>query len=237
MCKSHPIDCGKRIGGVRATLTSLNLAFTLIETLVVIAILAVLIALVVPVTKSVQDNSKQAACVSNLRQIGVALLAFASENDGQFPHVGGVVLLGELDKITGKPSWAEQIDPYLPNESGVFQCPADPVMSPNTYYLSAWAPFIENGRQTAPMRMQKVTRPSAMILAGDCMVKGWQASDADKDDCNGEIIPAFGGPGWHRGKSNLLFVDGHVSAETEFDHTRMTTRYEGVGYEYFSSEE
>jgi prepilin-type N-terminal cleavage/methylation domain-containing protein/prepilin-type processing-associated H-X9-DG protein len=61
-------------------------AFTLVELLVVIAVVAILAALLLPALASARDKSRQAACVSNLRQIGIALLNYASDNDGHIPY-------------------------------------------------------------------------------------------------------------------------------------------------------
>lgn len=61
-------------------------AFTLIELLVVIAIIAVLAALMLPSLASAREKGWQAACLSNLRQIGLAIHAYASDNDGKIPY-------------------------------------------------------------------------------------------------------------------------------------------------------
>jgi prepilin-type N-terminal cleavage/methylation domain-containing protein/prepilin-type processing-associated H-X9-DG protein len=60
-------------------------AFTLIELLVVIAIIAVLAAILTPVMKRVREQADSTKCVSNLRQIGVAINSYASERDGSLP--------------------------------------------------------------------------------------------------------------------------------------------------------
>jgi len=56
--------------------------FTLIELLVVIAIISVLAALLMPALRNAQESGRKAACVNNLRQIGVALFLYADDNNG-----------------------------------------------------------------------------------------------------------------------------------------------------------
>jgi prepilin-type N-terminal cleavage/methylation domain-containing protein/prepilin-type processing-associated H-X9-DG protein len=58
--------------------------FTLIELLVVIAIVAILIALLIPTVTSALEHSRRTSCRNNIRQIGIAMLAFADNNNGWF---------------------------------------------------------------------------------------------------------------------------------------------------------
>src|SRR5512140_2780157 len=61
-------------------------AFTLIELLVVIAIIALLAALLLPTLAAAKDRGLRAACISNLRQIGIAVRAYADDNEGRIPY-------------------------------------------------------------------------------------------------------------------------------------------------------
>lgn len=59
---------------------------TLVELLVVVAILAILIALLFPAVSMVRASADTAGCVSNLRQVGIAIQAFVSDHDGSLPE-------------------------------------------------------------------------------------------------------------------------------------------------------
>ena len=61
-------------------------AFTLLELLVVMAIIALLAALMLPSLASAREKGWQAACLSNLHQMGLAIQAYASDNDGKIPY-------------------------------------------------------------------------------------------------------------------------------------------------------
>jgi prepilin-type N-terminal cleavage/methylation domain-containing protein/prepilin-type processing-associated H-X9-DG protein len=61
-------------------------AFTLIELLVVIAVIALLLALLIPVLRSAREQGQRAVCLSNLKQLTLAWLAYADEHDGKIVY-------------------------------------------------------------------------------------------------------------------------------------------------------
>jgi prepilin-type N-terminal cleavage/methylation domain-containing protein/prepilin-type processing-associated H-X9-DG protein len=102
-------------------------AFTLVELLVVIGIIAVLIGVLLPVLSKVQGKGRDIKCQANLRQIVTALLGYAQENRGVFPYghhwtvtvrpIPQATNVGHLQQSGGGPQnfvcWASQIGKWL----------------------------------------------------------------------------------------------------------------------------
>ena len=109
-------------------------AFTLVELLVVIAIIAILIAVLVPALRKVRFNTRKIICMTNLRSIGQAVHAYASEYDDTIPFgpeslsnfytaVGNVTSL--LSLYDGTPVGLGILkDSYLADQPKVLFCPA-----------------------------------------------------------------------------------------------------------------
>ncbi len=61
-------------------------AFTLIELLVIVAIIAILVALLLPSLRDAKERAQRVVCAGNLRQLGIAAIAYAGSYDGHFPR-------------------------------------------------------------------------------------------------------------------------------------------------------
>ena len=69
----------------RPPATGPHAAFTLVELLVVVGIIAVLVAILMPALARTREQARRAACASNLRQQGAAMHAYANDFDGDYP--------------------------------------------------------------------------------------------------------------------------------------------------------
>src|ERR1700751_5805177 len=63
-------------------------AFTLVELLVVIGIIALLISILLPALSKAQQQAQQTVCMSNMRSLGQAVAIYQAENKGAFPSLG-----------------------------------------------------------------------------------------------------------------------------------------------------
>ena len=103
------------------------LAFTLIELLVVVAVISILAAMTAPTLLKSMRTASRVKCVSNLKQLGAACTAYASQWDQYYPNYGEYADPGT---DTGAFAPQELIVPYA-DDPGVHICPSDP--SPNNY--------------------------------------------------------------------------------------------------------
>src|SRR5439155_3101953 len=92
-----------------------RIGFTLIELLVVIAIIAILAAILFPVFAQARASARKTACLSNMKQLGLALAQYAVDYEGFMPP-------SQLPSSGANVSWPTMVYPYVKNE-GVFVCP------------------------------------------------------------------------------------------------------------------
>jgi prepilin-type N-terminal cleavage/methylation domain-containing protein len=181
--------------------------FTLVELLVVIAVIAILAGLLLPALSRAREVGKRTSCASNLRQINLAIRFYANDYSDSLP-----VLPSPNPYPNGVGAYYKQLvkgylrltGPPLPNEK-VFICPSDPIIC--TQLGHAYTSYTFNGYEVGPGALPRITgqklgaikSPTKAVLAGE-----W---------------PAFFGGSWHPlvspdhldSKNVLTFVDGHVA--------------------------
>lgn len=97
--------------------------FTLMELLVVVAIIALLLAIGMPVYRKVKETACSVICRSNLRQIGLALEMYQDDNDCFGPFLGENPPLDANGYLAETPE--EMVGPYIGGDWEIWHCPAD----------------------------------------------------------------------------------------------------------------
>ena len=198
-------------------------AFTLIELLIVIAVVATLAGLLLSVFARVQAGSRSIQCVSNLRQWGVALNLYANDHDGSYPRRGqGVQPLTQLQHPGDDPShdWFNVLPPYAgqlglqdavnagraprPGDHSIFVCPAAAASTAGPYYLPyAMNMYLSPWIRPQPHNRSQIDQPARLVFLADGPVSWSSAVPSSL----GYSVQAR-----HSGRANLCFVDGHVAS-------------------------
>ena len=99
----------------RRNLARYRVGFTLVELLIVIVIIAILVGLLLPAVQSTRESARRASCLSNLRQIGMALLSFESVHQ-VFP-ASGWTRAGPGNPSGKHVGWRPLILPFVEQDS------------------------------------------------------------------------------------------------------------------------
>jgi prepilin-type N-terminal cleavage/methylation domain-containing protein/prepilin-type processing-associated H-X9-DG protein len=203
-------------------------AFTLIELLVVIAIIAILAAILFPVFAQAREKARQAACLSNCKQIGLAYLMYAQDYDEM--AVPACNWNAGYNPKTDSRAWYDGLlEPYTRNAK-VFQCPSfrpSPYPSYQASFIgydpksSAIPAFSNNGYDNRKMiktvNLAQATRASEIVLTventwgielgHDPSYRLWSWPDY-WDPTGFDWEHQY--PGKHSGGHNSVFADGHA---------------------------
>lgn len=194
-------------------------AFTLVETLVVFTVVAVLAAIAIPATSRVSQYSARVKSISNMRQIGVAASLYAGDHNQQLP--GHISDLGVLPLDSGG-TWPQLFCQYLsPTDPRVFLDPSDKQttrLSPtavlsqqvnNTGYIYNGFDDLGDGQPAGMIPLSRIQAPSQVILLAP-KTQGATEFYADLifsplSNLLGEFNPAVYNDG-----ASYLFTDGSV---------------------------
>lgn len=198
--------------------------FTLLELLLVIAVVAILAALLMTAVSQAKRKAGQVKCINNLRQLAVAVNLYAGDNnDATLP------LYAPAQSPQGPDDydyWSEVLVAQVDGlNDGLFLCPNDSVSTNYSYGLNedAFPDLIDTNPPTEPLHLAGFATPAGTIMMGDLgtsddfvtqrpdtLVMLTPDDDLKEQD---EHYGNYARPSVRHGqRCNLNFVDGHVES-------------------------
>jgi prepilin-type N-terminal cleavage/methylation domain-containing protein/prepilin-type processing-associated H-X9-DG protein len=192
-------------------------AFTLMEMLVVIAIIATLAALLFPAVSGMAERGKATQDMNNLRQLGLATQMYLNDNDNNyFPS-------------TGPDPWMKLLNPRYVGSWKVFQSPFDH-RTPSEIADSAPISYgvnlnVNSGTNSNGILAEKISNPSGFIVYAPAQASGANITFSGTGavaapgvtvlkDASGPGGNAIGGTQNNRKRINAVFGDWHVETMT-----------------------
>lgn len=167
---------------------SASRAFTLIELLIVIAIICIIAAILFPVFQSARERARASMCMSNMSQIGKALMEYSQDNNDSYPY--GLLVNGTATNnpagsynsslngfFIGGTAWGGVVYPYV-RATGPFSCPSDPTqLSSAAAAANATVVSYAFNSNIGGASRHRLVSPSTTVLLAE--VQGAQAQVTD----------------------------------------------------------
>lgn len=218
--------------------SSLRLAgFSMPEILVVIVIIVILVAITIPAVRGLRERAQSSNCVQNLRQIGIGLYSYISENNGRFPngraHVSwlrddnnnslGVSWYDAAASNMGRENYSRKFnDPNADPLPDAFGCPSGhgKAYHPDWPYTGDYAGNLYLGQPNHQvMMMSAVKQPASTPYVQDTVKQNNFGAGIYSPGFSKTSDFAFAAR--HGGKGNILWVDGHVSSLTYAEYMKF----------------
>lgn len=224
-------------------------AFSLLELLIVIAVVAIVVSLSLPVAKGIREQGQTSRCTANLRQIGMALLSYAADNDGKLPprSLGLLRTPGNAKPPADERTWAQRLYKfgYL-TQVDAFYCPSEFPKNDalarkkainGASQIYGYRIWITPGgdwsgeEREEHRKMSSIKEPGDFFLVADSY---W--TDADWESQGYSITPGSQEQLVHlrhSGKANAVFADGHVELKDRlyFEALSLPERQQAYGGE------
>jgi prepilin-type N-terminal cleavage/methylation domain-containing protein/prepilin-type processing-associated H-X9-DG protein len=173
-------------------------AFTLLEVLLVVAVLGMLLGLLAAAVQKTRSTAARISCKNNLHQVRLAMEMYLQQHNNRFPDAARIPGLGPTGS---RPALSAVLGPYLENNPRVFRCPADPA-SPRAYGL--YGTSYEYNADDTPLGRGIANKTLDEILARSRLTVE-----------RSSILAVFDIDPWHAPAGsppsrNYLYADGHV---------------------------